>query len=194
MAETPSSMLALGTKASYFELDNAHKFGTGKVSTAQLAGSKGMVLAFICNHCPYVLAIADALGEFSRDYSNSGIGLAAINANDVSRYPADSTDNMTRFAEQYNFAMPYLYDEDQSVARAYHAACTPDFYLFDKNMELVYRGQFDDARPGNNIPSRGVDIRAACDAVLAGRDVNKHQVASIGCSIKWLPENELNKD
>ncbi|MGY9004045.1 MAG: redoxin domain-containing protein, partial [Rhodospirillales bacterium] len=115
MAETPSSMLPLGTKATHFELDNIHTCGTRNGSTAQLMGSKGMMLAFICNHCPYVLAIAHALGEFSRDYCNSGIGLAVINANDVSRYPADSADNMLRFAAQNNFAMPYLYDEDQSV-------------------------------------------------------------------------------
>jgi hypothetical protein len=192
MAETLSNMLALGTKAPYFDLYNAHDYGVAKISMDQLAGDKGMMLAFICNHCPYVVAIAHALGEFSRDYCDSGIGLAVVNSNDVERYPADGTDNMSRFAAENEFAMPYLYDQDQTIARAYCAACTPDFYLFDKTMKLVYRGQFDATRPGNGIPSNGEDLRAACDALIEGRSVDQGQIASIGCGIKWSPGNQPN--
>jgi thiol-disulfide isomerase/thioredoxin len=190
MAERPSTMLALGTKAPYFELYNTHDYGARTISTDQLAGDKGLMLAFICNHCPYVIEIAEALGKFSRDYCNSGIGLAVINSNDAETYPADSADNMSRFATANEFAMPYLYDKNQTVARACCAACTPDFYLFDKDIKLVYRGQFDGVRPGSRASSNGEDLRKACNAVIEGREVDKHQIASLGCSIKWAPGKE----
>ena len=190
MAETPSTMLALGSKAASFELHNVHDIGAHQVSANQIAGPVGMMVVFICNHCPYVIKIAHALGQFSREYRDSGIGLAAINSNDAKRYPADSTDNMALFAAENRFEMPYLYDEFQTVARAYRAACTPDFFLFDSNLVLVYRGQFDRARPGNQIVSNGEDLRAAVDALIEGNEITNQQVASVGCSIKWKQGNE----
>ena len=190
MVAATSTMLELGTKAPEFDLPNTHSYGASHVSVDELAGVNGIMVVFIGNHCPYVVLIKEALGNFSRDYCDSGIGLAAISSNDVENYPADSPTNMSKFAADNGFAMPYLYDADQTVARAYGAACTPDFYLFDKNLELVYRGQFDAARPGNQIAASGEDLRNACDALIAGRQVDKDQKTSLGCSIKWRPGNE----
>ncbi|MBT5031875.1 MAG: thioredoxin family protein [Proteobacteria bacterium] len=195
MAAATSTMLALGTKAPKFDLPNTHDsslhgYGARNVSIDELSGDNGMMVVFIGNHCPYVVLIKEALGKFSRDYCNSGIGLAAISSNDVENYPADSPANMSKFAAENDFAMPYLYDADQTMALDYGAACTPDFYLFDKNLELVYRGQFDDARPGNQVDPDGSNLRNACDALMAGREIDKNQKTSLGCNIKWRPGNE----
>jgi len=143
------------------------------------------VIMFICNHCPYVVHVLDGIIKLANDYQPRGISFIAISSNDVSRYPEDSPEKMKELAEAKSFPFPYLYDESQEVARAYHAACTPDFSIFDNQMRCVYRGQMDDARPGNGKMVSGIDIRNALDAILAGNPVNKNQKPSIGCSLKW---------
>lgn len=149
-------------------------------------GSPALLVAFICNHCPYVLHIADAFAAFAREYHAKGLATVAISANDVARHPQDAPDKMAAFAKAHGFDFPYLYDESQDVARAYQAVCTPDFFLFDAARTLVYRGQFDATRPGRGTPT-GADLRAAVDAVLAGRPPSPDQAPSVGCSIKWKP-------
>jgi len=144
----------------------------------------------MCNHCPYVVHIRPGLAQLARDYAPKGVAIAGINSNDVANYSADSPAKMKEEVKSAGYIFPYLYDETQAVAKAYRAACTPDIYLFDKNQKLVYRGQFDDSRPGNGIPVTGRDLRAALDAVLAGRPVSPNQKASIGCNIKWKSGNE----
>jgi thiol-disulfide isomerase/thioredoxin len=144
----------------------------------------------MCNHCPYVKHIRDDLAKLARDYRQHGVAVVGINSNDVGNYPADSPARMMEEATAAGYVFPYLYDETQAVAKAYRAACTPDFYLFDKERRLVYRGQFDDSRPGNGVPVTGKDVRAALDAVLAGKPVSLTQRPSIGCNIKWKPGNE----
>ena len=187
MVRTPSTMLPLGTIAPDFELPNVD----GRiVDFAAASGSKGTVVMFICNHCPFVKHVADQLAALGRDYLPLGIGIVAISANDVSSHPADSPEQMVREAEDRGYPFPYLYDETQEVAKAYHAACTPDFYLFDANRRLVYRGQLDASRPGNDVPVTGHDLRAAIDALLAGGPPVAQQVPSIGCNIKWRAGNE----
>jgi len=187
MVRTPSTMLPLGTVAPGFSLPNID----GRVvDLAEAAGPKGTVVMFICNHCPFVKHVADQLAALGRDVMPRGIGIVAISSNDVSTHPADSPEQMVHEAEDRGYAFPYLYDESQSVAQAYHAACTPDFFLFDGARKLVYRGQLDASRPGNDIPVTGVDFRAAIDAVLAGRPVAGEQRPSLGCNIKWKPGNE----
>ncbi len=146
-------------------------------------------MAFICNHCPFVKHIREGLAEFGRDYLKRGLGVVAINSNDIDRYPADSPEMMAREVEEAGYPFPYLYDEPQQVAAAYRAACTPDFFLFDEDGKLVYRGQFDGSRPGNDVPVTGEDLRAAADAVLEGRPVSEDQTPSLGCNIKWKPGN-----
>jgi peroxiredoxin len=180
-------MLPLGTQAPDFELINVD----GRVmSLADAAGPKGTVVMFICNHCPFVKHVADQLAALGRDYSSSGIGFVAISSNDVSTHPADSPEQMVREAEERGYPFPYLYDETQDVAKEYHAACTPDFYLFDAGRNLVYRGQLDSSRPGNDIPVTGSDLREAIDALLAGRPPVSEQKPSIGCNIKWKAGHE----
>jgi len=187
MVRTPSTMLPLGTVAPGFSLPNID----GRVvDLAEAAGPKGTVVVFICNHCPFVKHVADQLAALGRDVMPRGIGIVAISSNDVSTHPADSPEQMVHEAEDRGYAFPYLYDESQSVAQAYHAACTPDFFLFDGARKLVYRGQLDASRPGNDIPVTGVDLRAAIDAVLAGKPVAGEQRPSLGCNIKWKPGNE----
>jgi peroxiredoxin len=187
MVRTPSTMLPLGTVAPGFSLPNID----GRVvDLAEAAGPKGTVVMFICNHCPFVKHVADQLAALGRDVMPRGIGIVAISSNDVSTHPADSPEQMVHEAEDRGYAFPYLYDESQSVAQAYHAACTPDFFLFDGARKLVYRGQLDASRPGNDIPVTGVDLRAAIDAVLAGKPVAGEQRPSLGCNIKWKPGNE----
>ena len=181
MAKTQSRMLALGTAAPDFSLPDP----AGRIHhLGDFAGSKGLLVAFICNHCPYVKHIAGALAQFAHDYRPRGVAVVAINSNDSSRYTDDSPPNMVKFAAQNGFEFPYLYDESQAVAKAYQAVCTPDLFLFDRARQLVYRGQFDASRPGNGQPVNGADLRAAADALLAGQTV-KQQIASVGCSIKW---------
>jgi peroxiredoxin len=187
MVRTPSTMLPLGTVAPDFSLPNVD----GRTVTfADTAGPHGTVVMFICNHCPFVKHVADQLAALGRDYVSLGIGFAAISSNDVSTHPADSPEQMVREAEERGYPFPYLYDETQEVAKAYHAACTPDFYVFDGDRRLVYRGQLDGSRPGNDVPVTGTDLRAALDALVAGRAVPTGQVPSIGCNIKWKAGQE----
>src|SRR5690606_33890289 len=147
------------------------------------------LVMFICNHCPFVHHIRTGLAEFGRDYQSRGLGIVAINANDAENYPDDSPEKMQEEASRFGYVFPYLFDEDQSVAKRYQAACTPDFFLFDGAGQLVYRGQFDASRPGNDVPVTGRDLRAAADAVLEGRPVPEDQTPSIGCNIKWRAGN-----
>ena len=187
MALTPSTMLPLGTTAPDFKLPDTN----GKiVSPADFKDKAALLVIFMCNHCPYVVHIRDGLAKFARDYAAKNVGIVGINANDVKNYPADSPARMKDAVTSAGYLFPYLYDETQAVAKAYSAACTPDIFLFDKNRKLVYRGQFDASRPGNDIPVTGKDLRAALDAVLAGQAVSEKQTASIGCNIKWKTGNE----
>jgi peroxiredoxin len=187
MVRTPSTMLPLGTVAPDFSLPNVD----GRtVAFSDAAGSRGTVVMFICNHCPFVKHVADQLAVLGRDYLPRGIGFAAISSNDVSTHPADSPEQMVREAEERGYSFPYLYDENQEVAKAYRAACTPDFFVFDGDRRLVYRGQLDASRPGNEVPVTGADLRAALDAVVAGQDVPAGQIPSIGCNIKWRAGRE----
>lgn len=185
MAATPSTMLDLGTPAPDFALPDA---ASGKiVARDDFNDAAALLVAFICNHCPYVKLIKEELAAFGRAYMDKGLAMVAISANDVTTHPADAPERMAEDARTYGYPFPYLYDESQAVARAYRAACTPDFFLFDGARRLVYRGQFDDARPGNGRQPTGADLRAAADAVLAGRPAPEDQVPSIGCNIKWKP-------
>jgi peroxiredoxin len=180
-----SRMTDLGSTAPDFVLTDA----TGGVwSLDKIAGGKPVLVAFICNHCPYVVHIADAFAAFAREYHDKGLSICAISANDVASYPQDGPDKMAEFARRHEFGFPYLYDESQDTAKAYGAVCTPDLFLFDAERRLVYRGQFDDARPNRGAPT-GADIRAAADAVLAGISPRGEQKPSVGCSIKWKPGN-----
>jgi peroxiredoxin len=175
-------MLALGTPAPDFALPDT---AGATVRRDDFAKAAGLLVMFICNHCPYVKHVRGELARIGRDYPPRGLAVVAINANDASRYPDDHPDRMAVEARAAGYTFPYLFDESQSVARAYHAACTPDFFLFDRERRLVYRGQLDDARPGNDVPVTGRDLRAALDALLAGRPVSAEQRPSIGCNIKW---------
>ena len=187
MVATASTMLSLGTKAPDFELPDTE----GKiVSLKDFAGKKALLVVFMCNHCPFVKHIIDKLVEIVREYQTKGVAVVGINSNDVENYPEDSPSAMARVAEEKDFTFPYLYDESQSVAKAYKAACTPDFFLFDGERKLVYRGQMDDSRPGNGKPVTGADLKAAMDAVLAGSKVSRSQKPSMGCNIKWKSGNE----
>ncbi len=180
-------MLPLGTKAPDFRLaDSSGKF----VSLSDFKNSPALLVVFMCNHCPYVKHIRAGLAQLARDYLPRGVAMAGINSNDVANYPADSPREMAREAKAAGYLFPYLYDETQDVAKAYRAACTPDFFLFDREQRLIYRGQLDDSRPGNDVPVTGRDLRVALDAVLGGRPVPAGQKPSIGCNIKWKPGNE----
>ncbi len=180
-------MLPLGTKAPAFRLPDP----SGKpFALADFKGAPALLVVFMCNHCPYVKHIRDGLARLAREYQPRGVAMVGINSNDVANYPADSPAKMAEEAALAGYVFPYLYDEAQSVAKAYHAACTPDLYLFDRDQRLVYRGQSDDSRPGNGIPVTGKDLRAALDALLAGKAVSPNQKPSIGCNIKWKVGNE----
>jgi peroxiredoxin len=182
MALTESTMLKLGTEAPDFALRDVV---TGKtVRRDDFRGQKGLLVMFICTHCPYVKHIENGLTQLGSDYAGK-LGIVAISSNDAQNYPDDSPEGLKKQAQKLGFMFPYLYDESQSVARAYDAACTPDLYLFDGDFKLVYRGQFDGSRPGNNLPVTGQDLRAALDAVLRGEKPGVDQKASIGCNIKW---------
>ena len=187
MVLTPSTMLPLGTKAPDFSLVNVD----GRtVSLSDFDDAPALLVIFMCNHCPFVKHLADALAQFTAQYMAQGVAVVGINSNDAGSYPADSPEQMVREAEERGYQFPYLYDETQDVAQAYRAACTPDFFLFDGDQRLVYRGQFDDSRPDNGKPITGADLRAAIDAVLAGRKPSDEQRPSIGCNIKWKAGNE----
>ncbi|MCC6158902.1 MAG: thioredoxin family protein [Deltaproteobacteria bacterium] len=182
MALTPSNMLPLGTPAPDFHLPDP----AGKThALADFAPAPALLVAFICNHCPYVKHIKTDFARLVREYQAKGVAVVAINANDWTKYPDDSPPAMAKDAADFGYTFPYLVDETQSVARAYDAACTPDFYLFDGDRRLVYRGQIDDSRPGNGLPVTGADLTTAVDAVLTGRAVAAPQKPSIGCNIKW---------
>ena len=187
MVKTASTMLPLGTKAPDFSLPNID----GKtVSLSDFSDKKGLLVIFMCNHCPFVIHLRKELAKFGKEYQAKGLGVVGISANDVSTHPADSPEKMAEEAKAAGYTFPYLYDESQEVAKAYGAACTPDFFLFDKSGKLVYRGQFDDSRPDSGIPVTGADMRAAADAVLAGKPVPEKQKPSIGCNIKWKAGKE----
>lgn len=193
MVAVNSTMLPLGTRAPDFQLPDTsgNARSSGKmVSLADFGKAKALLVAFICNHCPYVKHIRSGLAQLARDYMTRGVSIVGISSNDVENYPQDSAQKMAEEAKAAGYTFPYLYDEAQEVAKAYRAACTPDFYLFDGEQRLAYRGQFDDSRPGNNVPVTGKDLRAALDAILAGKPVPSNQKASIGCNIKWKPGNE----
>lgn len=183
MADTPSVMVELGTKAPAFTLKDVVS-GEQK-SLSQLKSDKATVIMFICNHCPFVKHVNKELVRLANDYIPKGISFIAISSNDVENYPQDSPDKMKEVAEEQGYPFPYLYDETQEVAKAYQAACTPDFYIFDGDLNLVYRGQLDDSRPGNSEPVNGKNIRAALDNILTGKPVDENQKPSIGCNIKW---------
>lgn len=184
MAETPSTMTPLGTLAPDFQLPDTN----GKlVSLSDFAKAPALLVVFMCNHCPFVKHIRAGLAQFARDYQPHGLAMVGINSNDVASYPDDSPAKMAEEVKAAGYTFPYLYDETQAVAKAYRAACTPDFFLYDRDRRLVYRGQFDDSRPSNGRPVTGFDLRAAVDAVLAGRPVSADQRPSIGCNIKWKP-------
>jgi len=187
MVLTPSTMLPLGTKALDFSLPDVD----GKtVSLSDFSDAKALLVMFMCNHCPFVKHVAAELAKLGRDYQSRGVAVFGISSNDAENYPDDSPAKMAEEAKAREYTFPYLYDETQSVAKAYRAACTPDFYLFDGEQKLVYRGQLDSSRPDSGIPVTGDDLRAALDAVLAGKPVAEEQKASIGCNIKWKAGNE----
>jgi len=188
MAKTASTMLELGTPAPDFSLPEPV---TGKiVALADFQNKPGLLVIFMCNHCPYVKHIRAGLAEFAREYQAKGLAIVAISANDVENFPDDSPQKMAEEVTAAGYVFPYLYDETQAVAKAYKAACTPDFFLFDAERKLVYRGQFDDSRPGSDIPVTGSDLRAAAAALLVGQSISAEQKASIGCNIKWKAGNE----
>jgi peroxiredoxin len=183
MVLTPSTMPELGTQAPDFRLSDVV---TAKpVTRDAAAGDKGLLVMFLCRHCPYVKHVQQELARIGRDYARRGIGLVAISSNDAAAHPDDAPERLKEQAREQGFTFPYLYDETQDVARAYGAACTPDFFLYDAHGSLVYRGQLDDSRPGNGKPVTGRDLRAALDLVAAGKPVPKEQTPSIGCNIKW---------
>ena len=186
MAKTPSTMLALGTPAPDFRLPDTQD---RTVSRDDSQNAPALLVMFICNHCPFVKHIREGLAAFGRDYHEKGLAIVAINSNDVANYPDDSPAKMKEEAKAAGYVFPYLYDESQGVAKAYAAACTPDFFLFDNERKLVYRGQFDDSRPGSGIAVTGKDLRAASDRVLSGAAVDREQKPSIGCNIKWKAGN-----
>jgi peroxiredoxin len=187
MALTPSTMLPLGTPLPEFRLPDP----SGKlVASDDFAGAPALLVMILCNHCPYVKHVADGIARFARDYAPKGLAMVAICANDAAKYPDDAPARMAEEAQRRGYVFPYLYDESQAVAKAFRAACTPEFYLFDRERRLAYRGQLDDSRPGNRVPVTGADLRAAADAVLAGRPPPADQKPSVGCNVKWKPGHE----
>jgi peroxiredoxin len=188
MALTPSTMLPLGTKAPDFRLTDVVSGKT--ISLDTFAGKQALLVMFICRHCPFVKHVQAELAQIGKDYADAEVGIVAISANDAANYPDDAPEKLKEMATQLGFTFPFCYDESQDIAKAYTAACTPDFFVFDANRELVYRGQLDDSRPSNDKPVTGKDLRAALDAVLASKSVNPEQKPSIGCNIKWKPGHE----
>ena len=187
MALTPSTMLPLGTPAPDFSLPDAVSGKT--VSLSDYTEAKALLVMFICNHCPYVVHINDDFGPLANEFANEGLAVVAINANDIANYPQDAPPRMKDLAESKGWSFPFLMDDDQSVAKAYQAACTPDFFLFDSNKKLVYRGQWDNASPGRNDPVDGQHMRAAIRAILGGAAPSSEQIPAMGCNIKWKAGN-----
>ena len=188
MARTPSTMLPLGTPAPDFRLANA--VDGQAVSLADFRDAKALLVAFICNHCPFVKHVAAGVAQLAKEYQARGVAIVGVNSNDVAAHPDDAPEKMAEEAKRRGYTFPYLFDETQAVAKAYRAACTPDFFLFDPSKRLVYRGQLDSSRPDNGMPVTGQDLRAALDAVLAGKPPLDDQKPSIGCNIKWKAGNE----
>lgn len=188
MSATPSTMLELGTQAPAFKLKD---ISSGEhVALGSIDVSKGLLVMFLCNHCPYVLHVLPTLVPFAKEIQKSGISVIAISSSDVNAYPQDAPEKMRNLAEKYGFSFPYLFDEGQDIAKAFKAACTPDFFLFDENLKLVYRGQFDGSRPKNDIPVTGKDLSLAVGHLLEGKPPLETQIPSIGCNIKWRLGNE----
>ena len=187
MVATNSTMLALGTAAPDFDLPDPDG---RRYSLADFAEADALVVMFICNHCPFVQSMREQLAQFGRDCAERNVAVVAINSNDVATHPADSPEKMAEEIENFGYVFPYLFDESQETAKDYRAACTPDLYLFDKERKLVYRGQFDDSRPSNDVPVTGRYLRAAVDALLSGSELDEEQIPSIGCNIKWKAGNE----
>jgi len=187
MVKTASTMLPLGTPAPDFSLPDAEG---NTVALGDLADAPALLVIFMCNHCPYVKHVAAGLADLVREYQRRGVAVVGINSNDVESFPDDAPAKMAREVEYRGYTFPYLYDETQEVAKAYRAACTPDFYVFDRDRKLVYRGQMDSSRPQSGVPVTGADLRAALDAALAGRPIPEEQRPSLGCNIKWKPGNE----
>lgn len=183
MSRTPSNMLPLGTQAPDFNLYDT--ISSTSISLQQLKGEKGTVILFICNHCPFVVHVNSELVALANTYTKKGIGFIAISSNDAVTYPQDGPDKMKVHAKKVGYPFPYLYDETQDIAKAYDAACTPDLYVFDDGLKLIYRGQLDDSRPGNDIPVTGNDFRNALDCLLEKKEITQLQKPSIGCNIKW---------
>ena len=184
MARTESAMLPLGTEAPDFHLADVV---TGRIlSLADFKQEHGLLVMFICRHCPFVKHIEHAIAALGHDYAAGALGIVAISSNDAIAHPSDAPESLAEQAREKGFTFPYLYDQSQQVARAYDATCTPDFFLFDGNRKLVYRGQFDGSRPGNEVPVTGIDLRNAIRNLLAGEPVSEHQVPSLGCNIKWV--------
>lgn len=190
MVRTASTMLALGTKAPAFALADTQGSSQGKIVRNSDFAGRPLLVVFLCNHCPYVKHVASEIARLANDYQAKGVGVVGISSNDVTSHPDDGPEKMTAEAAAQGYTFPYLFDGQQDVARAYRAACTPDFFLFDANHCLVYRGQLDDSRPKNGLPLTGKDLRAALDAVLAGEPVAEIQKPSIGCNIKWSAGHE----
>ncbi len=191
MAATESTMLELGVNAPDFDLPNTNpNFKASSASLADYEGAKALLVMFVCNHCPYVIHLRSALIALANEYAEKGLEVVAISSNSAESHPQDGPDAMRQEAGAHNFPYAYLYDETQAVAKAYKAACTPDFYLFDDNQKLAYRGRFDGSRPKNDIPITGDDMRRAIDAVLSGRLPGAEQIPSMGCNIKWASGNE----
>lgn len=189
MALIPSTMLPLGTKAPAFSLADVVTGNT--VSLESLGDKKALLVMFICRHCPYVKHVQAELAQLGKDYVNEDVGIVAISANDAGSYPEDAPESLKQMAQELDFRFPFCHDESQETAKAYTAACTPDFFLFDSDRKLVYRGQLDDSRPGNGVPVTGKDLRAATDAVLNDQAVSQEQKPSIGCNIKWKGECDI---
>ena len=188
MVKTASTMLALGTIAPEFQLPDVVSGETISLST--FSDSKALLVMFICQHCPFVIHVREELSKIGQDYRDRPLGIVAISANDVANYPNDSPEKLQQMAKEFNFNFPVCYDETQEVSKSYTAACTPDFFLFDANQKLVYRGQLDDSRPSNNVPVTGQDLRRAINLVLENKEIDLEQKPSIGCNIKWKPGNE----
>ena len=188
MARTSSTMLPLGTSAPAFHLPDVVSGQT--ITLASFAAKSALLVVFLCRHCPYVKHVQHELARIGRDYADRDVGIVAISANDATQYPDDAPEQLKAMAEEAGFVFPLCYDEAQTVAQAYTAACTPDFFLFDRSRRLVYRGQLDDSRPSNGQPVTGRDLRAAIEAVLSSQPVNPKQRPSVGCNIKWRPGNE----
>ncbi len=183
MSLTPSNMLPLGTKAKNFNLMDT--ISNSLISLQEAKGLKATVIMFICNHCPFVIHVNSEIVKIAKEYKSKGVNFIAISSNDVENYPQDSPEKMTQNAMDEGYIFPYLYDQTQEVAKAYQAACTPDFYVFNKDLELTYRGQLDNSRPGNNIPLSGSDLRHALNCILENKENKETQKPSMGCNIKW---------